>query len=224
MRIRPLTDVLDFWLDKLIFQRVRSRGFHASILRSFHQFVRVGDYCMIRGLTGISQDVPPFVIMSDTNVVRGLNSVGMRRAGFSKATRDSIKAAFSALLREGLNLDEAFARRLDAVIDFPMPEEGDRLRLWEVHLPPSLPRADDLDLAFLAGRFRVSGGNIRNICVSAAYFAAEQGRPVTMADLVRGTEREYRKLGRLTVEEEFGHYFEVIRPTAEAGPRPAAGA
>jgi len=109
------------------------------------------------------------------------------------------------------SLDEAFARRLDAVIDFPMPEEGDRLRMWEVHLPASLPRADDLDLPFLASRFRISGGNIRNICVAAAYLAAAERRPLSMADLVRATEREYRKLGRLTVEEEFGRYLDVIR-------------
>jgi len=131
-----------------------------------------------------------------------------------------------ALLTTNLraNLDEAFARRLDAVVDFPMPEEADRKRLWQIHLPPSLPRADDIDLRFLSDRFRVSGGNIRNICVAGAYFAAEQGRAVTMADLVRGTEREYRKLGRLTVEEEFGRYIEVIRPSAEAGPPSSADA
>jgi hypothetical protein len=131
-----------------------------------------------------------------------------------------------ALLTTNLraNLDEAFARRLDAVVDFPMPEEADRQRLWEIHLPPALPRANDLDLVFLAGRFRISGGNIRNICVAAAYFAAVERRPVTMADLVRGTEREYRKLGRMTVEEEFGRYMEVIRPSNGAHRASTAGA
>lgn len=121
-----------------------------------------------------------------------------------------------ALLTTNLraNLDEAFTRRLDAVIDFPMPEEEDRLRLWAIHLPPSLPQGEDIDTEFLARRFRLSGGNIRNICLAAAYLAAEERRPVTMSDLVRGTEREYRKLGRLTVEEEFGHYIELVRRDA----------
>ena len=124
-----------------------------------------------------------------------------------------------ALLTTNLraNLDEAFARRLDAVVDFPMPEEADRERLWQIHLPPSLPRADDIDLRFLSGRFRVSGGNIRNICLAAAYLAAEERRPVAMADLVRGTEREYRKLGRMTVEEEFGRYIDIIRRAPTTG-------
>jgi hypothetical protein len=108
------------------------------------------------------------------------------------------------------NVDEAFTRRLDAIVDFPMPEEADRRHLWERNLPPSLPRAEDLDLDFLARRFKVSGGNIRNICVSAAYLAAADDRSVTMADLIRATDREYRKLGRLTVEAEFGEYLGLL--------------
>ena len=108
------------------------------------------------------------------------------------------------------NVDEAFVRRLDAIVDFPMPEEEHRLRLWAANLTPDLPVADDLDLPFLARQFKISGGNIRNVCVTAAYLAAAEDRPVAMHDLVRATEREYRKLGRLTVEAEFGEYFSLL--------------
>jgi hypothetical protein len=108
------------------------------------------------------------------------------------------------------NVDDAFTRRLDAIVDFPLPEEPDRLRLWERNLPARVPRDGVLDLAFLARQFRISGGNIRNICVSAAYFAAAAEHPIAMADLIRGTEREYRKLGRLTVEAEFGPYMDLL--------------
>ena len=73
-----------------------------------HQFVRVGDLCMIQGNASVSQDVPPFVILSGLNQVRGLNSIGMRRAGFSKAAREGIKSAFGILLRQGLNLEAAY--------------------------------------------------------------------------------------------------------------------
>ena len=73
-----------------------------------------------------------------------------------------------------------------------------------------VPREEDMDLEFLAHQFRVSGGNIRNICVTAAYLAAAEGRTVSMADLIRGTDREYRKLGRLTVEAEFGKYLDLV--------------
>ena len=117
-----------------------------------------------------------------------------------------------ALLATNLrsNLDEAFARRLDALIDFPEPEEEDRLLLWDRCLGPLVPRANDLDLQFLARAFKLSGGNIRNIAVAAAYFAADQDRPVGMADLVRATQREYRKLGRMVVESEFGRYYALL--------------
>ncbi len=108
------------------------------------------------------------------------------------------------------NIDEAFARRLDVIVDFPMPEDGDRRRLWELHLGPSVPRADDIDLDFLARSFRIAGGNIRNVALGAAYLAADADRPVAMLDLVRATEREYRKLGRLCVESEFGPYLGLV--------------
>jgi hypothetical protein len=107
------------------------------------------------------------------------------------------------------NVDEAFVRRLDAIVDFPMPEEEHRLKLWTRNLGSDLPVAADIDVPFLARRFKISGGNIRNVCVTAAYLAAADDRPVGMADLVRATEREYRKLGRLMVEAEFGEYLEL---------------
>ena len=108
------------------------------------------------------------------------------------------------------NLDEAFLRRLDVIVDFPMPEEDDRRRLWALHLRPELPRTDDIDLDFLAAAFKLSGGNIRNICLAAAFLAASGNRPVTMLDLVRATEREYQKLGRLTHEAEFGPFIVAL--------------
>ena len=108
------------------------------------------------------------------------------------------------------NVDEAFLRRLDAIVEFPVPEVEDRRRLWERNLPAALPMADDIDTDFLARRFTLSGGNIRNVAVGAAFRAAEGERRVAMADLVRETAREYRKLGRLCVEAEFGSWFGVI--------------
>jgi len=107
------------------------------------------------------------------------------------------------------NLDEAFARRLDVLIDFPEPEQEDRLRLWRRCLGTIAPREDDLDLDFLARAFRLSGGNIRNIVVSAAYAAAEDAVPISMGHLARATQREYRKLGRMVVESEFGPYYDL---------------
>ena len=112
------------------------------------------------------------------------------------------------------NVDEAFARRLDLVVDFPMPDAALRRALWDRCLGPNIPRAADLDLDFCAEAFELAGGNIRSIAVTAAYLAADQDRPVTMVDLVRAVQREYRKLGRLVVPGEFGRYYHLLAGTA----------
>ena len=108
------------------------------------------------------------------------------------------------------NIDEAFLRRLDAIVDFSLPDEDDRRRLWDKHLSSGVPRADDVDLSFLARSFKLSGGNISNIAFSAAYLAAAEDRAVGMPDLVRATEREYRKLGHLCLETEFGPWYRYL--------------
>ncbi|MHB1890550.1 MAG: ATP-binding protein, partial [Acidimicrobiales bacterium] len=108
------------------------------------------------------------------------------------------------------NVDEAFTRRLDAVIDFPVPEEPERLALWDACLGTRLPRAGDIDLAFMARSFKLAGGAIRNIALTAAYFAADRGDAVNMVDLVVATQREYRTLGRVCLEAEFGPYHKLV--------------
>ncbi len=98
------------------------------------------------------------------------------------------------------NLDEAFTRRLHFAVDFPFPEEADRLRIWKTLFPPDVPREGEIDLPLLARRFKLAGGNIRNILVTAAYLAASDGGTVTMAHLLHGTRRELQKMGRLVGE------------------------
>jgi hypothetical protein len=108
------------------------------------------------------------------------------------------------------NLDEAFARRLDALIDFPMPDVEHRRMLWQRALRPGVPRADGIDLEFLAEKFELSGGHIRNIALAASYMAAAADRAVDMTDLIRGTQREFVKLGRLCLESDFGPYYSML--------------
>ena len=98
------------------------------------------------------------------------------------------------------NLDDAFTRRLQFIINFPFPEEEYRMNIWEVLMPPDLPRAADLDLALMAKRFKLAGGNIRNIIVSAAFQAAADGGQLTMPHLMHGAKREIQKMGRLVHE------------------------
>ncbi|MEJ2212040.1 MAG: ATP-binding protein [Anaerolineae bacterium] len=98
------------------------------------------------------------------------------------------------------NLDEAFTRRLQFAVDFPFPDEGNRLRIWRTLFPPDVPREPELDFGLLARRFKLAGGNIRNILVSAAYLAASDGGRVGMKHLLHGTRRELQKMGRLVNE------------------------
>jgi len=110
------------------------------------------------------------------------------------------------------NLDEAFLRRLDFVIDFPFPESEDRERIWQLLLPDAAPLDADIDIPFLAGQFKLSGGSIRNVSLAAAFLAAEDGRRISMRHLIRGVALEYGKLGRLTLESDFDRFHELIRP------------
>lgn len=59
-----------------------------------HQFVKVGDLAMVQGLTAVSQDVPPYCIAYGINQLAGLNSVGLKRAGFTLEERTAIKRAY----------------------------------------------------------------------------------------------------------------------------------
>ncbi|MGK2319779.1 ATP-binding protein [Gordonia rhizosphera] len=118
------------------------------------------------------------------------------------------------------NLDDAFTRRLDAVVEFPRPDENARRELWRRCLRDPVPCAPHLDLEFCAGAFPMSGGNIRAAAVSAAYRAADTGHPVGTDDLVYGIEQEYRKLGRL-IGPEFARSEQRSTTSAAADTRPA---
>jgi SpoVK/Ycf46/Vps4 family AAA+-type ATPase len=109
------------------------------------------------------------------------------------------------------NIDQAFLRRLDFVIDFPFPEAEDRERIWRLLLPAEAPLLDDVDVPFLAQQFKLSGGSIRNASLAAAFLAADDGGVIGMRHLVRGVALEYQKLGRLTIEADFEQFHELIR-------------
>ncbi|MFO7167315.1 MAG: ATP-binding protein [Chloroflexota bacterium] len=109
------------------------------------------------------------------------------------------------------NMDEAFVRRLHVAIDFPFPEEEDRLRIWRKVFPREAPLADDVDLLFLARQFKLAGGNIRNAALLAAFLAAEDGTAIGMDQIIRAIRREYQKIGKLVTAAEFGGYLALAR-------------
>jgi UDP-N-acetylglucosamine acyltransferase len=73
----------------------------------FHQFLRVGKLCMVRGGERFNKDVPPFVSAYGTSLVSGINAIGLKRAGFSAEARMEIKRAFRLVYREGFNISQA---------------------------------------------------------------------------------------------------------------------
>jgi len=75
-----------------------------------HQHTRVGRLAIMRGLSRASRDVPPFCIMDGTHMVRGLNRIGLRRAGFDAAAMRALSTAFRILFRVRTNLREAMVR------------------------------------------------------------------------------------------------------------------
>lgn len=113
------------------------------------------------------------------------------------------------------NMDEAFVRRMHFTIDFPFPDAGNRQRIWEKIWPSATPRRPDLDLVFMARRFEVPGGSIRNIALAAAFLAADDGQVVDMGHLIRATQREYQKMGKVVTEGEFGEYARRAGVTRE---------
>ncbi len=98
------------------------------------------------------------------------------------------------------SIDTAFLRRLRFVIKFPFPDAAQRREIWQRVFPKEVP-IRSLDLAKLS-KLNVSGGNIRNIALSAAFLAAESDQAIAMQHLLEATQSEYLKLERTLTEAE----------------------
>ncbi len=91
-------------------------------------------------------------------------------------------------------LDQAFWRRLRFVAQFPFPTAEQRAAIWQRIFPPETP-TDGLDPLRLA-QLNVTGGNIRNIALNAAFYAADAAKPVRIAHILRAARSEYSKLDK----------------------------
>jgi SpoVK/Ycf46/Vps4 family AAA+-type ATPase len=109
------------------------------------------------------------------------------------------------------NMDEAFVRRMHFMVEFPFPDEELRLRIWQKIFPGELPLDKNIDFDFLKRNFKITGGNIKNIALAAAFYAANDGQTVTMQHLVRASKREFQKIGKLCVKADFGKYYDLVK-------------
>jgi ATP-dependent 26S proteasome regulatory subunit len=100
------------------------------------------------------------------------------------------------------NLDEAFIRRLRFIVDFSLPSGAERYQIWQQIFPKMLPIDPEIDWHMLAKQFEITGGNIRNIALAAAFLAADDGKNLTMLHLKQAIRREYQKMGKPLMESE----------------------
>jgi SpoVK/Ycf46/Vps4 family AAA+-type ATPase len=99
-------------------------------------------------------------------------------------------------------IDGAFLRRIRFVVQFPFPDAAQRMEIWQRIFPSGTP-TEGLRLDKLA-RLNLSGGNIRNLALGAAFLAADAGEPVRMRHLLLAAHAEYAKLEKPLSEAEIG--------------------
>ncbi|NLT95945.1 MAG: AAA family ATPase [Clostridia bacterium] len=105
------------------------------------------------------------------------------------------------------NIDSAFIRRLNYVIHFPFPDVEHRKKIWQSIFPKKMPLAsDDIDYEYLAKQFEITGGNIKNIALVAAFMAAERRETVAMKHILGAVKNELEKQGKVLLKQDFGEY------------------
>lgn len=108
------------------------------------------------------------------------------------------------------NMDEAFLRRLNFSVQFPFPEKDFRKLIWQGMFPKGAPLDDNMDYEFMADKFMLSGGSIKNIALNAAFYAAEEGTNIGMQHIMLSAKREYKKLGKTFLKSDFDPYYQMI--------------
>lgn len=105
------------------------------------------------------------------------------------------------------NIDEAFRRRMHALIFFPFPGVAERRRLWEAAITSSTPCAPDLDREYLAERLKLNGAGVKSVALRAAFFSAAEEAPLSMRHIMLAAAREFEKEGRPFLEIDFPLHF-----------------
>lgn len=114
------------------------------------------------------------------------------------------------------NMDDAFVRRIHCSIELPFPNDEQRKKIWKITFPEEAPRDEDIDFEFLSKKFKIAGGNIKNIILSAAFLAAENSEKINMRHIILATKREFQKMGRLCIQSDFGKYYNLTLESAAA--------
>jgi SpoVK/Ycf46/Vps4 family AAA+-type ATPase len=108
------------------------------------------------------------------------------------------------------NIDTAFMRRITFVVQFPFPNAAERREIYQKLLPRGLSASEDIDWDYIAEKFKLSGGYIKNIVLGAAFMAADEDRPLGMRHLLVAAMDELRKQRIVVVREEFMEYADML--------------
>jgi SpoVK/Ycf46/Vps4 family AAA+-type ATPase len=112
------------------------------------------------------------------------------------------------------NLDPSFARRLAYTVHFPFPGPLERQRIWETVWPPDAPLAPDVQWKWLAERFKLTGGNIRNVALAAACLVEDDGGAIGMTHILHALRREYQKMGKALTDGEISRVGTMVQAAA----------
>lgn len=94
------------------------------------------------------------------------------------------------------NMDEAFIRRIRFIVEFPFPDQESRKQIWLKSLPELAPVSDDIDYEFLSKKLNLSGGNIKNIVLNAAFLASDENDAIAMKHMLLSARGEFQKIGK----------------------------
>lgn len=106
------------------------------------------------------------------------------------------------------NIDEAFLRRMQFVVEFPFPDTLQREQLWKTIFPKLAPTSN-IDHQFLSEKLKLAGGNIKNIALRSAFFAAKESGEIGMRQIMQAARREYQKLGKPFLKSDFEPYYHL---------------
>ena len=111
------------------------------------------------------------------------------------------------------NIDPAFFRRMKYIVEFQFPDVDTREMLWRTTIPKTTPLAKDVDIRFLAEKYELVGGNIKNCILNAAFLAAADpnaGGEVHMQHYLNAVKYEFVKVGKVFTKADFEPYSDLV--------------
>jgi DNA polymerase III delta prime subunit len=96
------------------------------------------------------------------------------------------------------NIDDAFIRRFQSIIHFPLPSPKERLKLWQIAFPSQLKLAEAIDLPTLSTTYEITGADIMNVVQHCCLQSLQQGKEmIDESDLIHAIKRELSKSGKV---------------------------